>query len=83
MATQILVAQALVVLVGPAVLAYFVRRQRPGISFGKAYAYVFPGFLASALLKLVQYRTGLRILELAAPLAMIVGVLAGLRMLDR
>jgi hypothetical protein len=75
MAIQILVAQALLVLLGPAALAYVLRRRRPGTPFGKAYAYLLPGFLASALLKLLQYRTGLAILEYAAPLAMIVGVL--------
>jgi hypothetical protein len=83
MVIEILVAQALLVLLGPAALAYLIRRRRPGIPFAKAYIHLLPGFLASAVLKLVQYRTGLGFLEFAAPLAMIVGVLVGVRRLDR
>ena len=83
MTTSILVALLILVVLGPAALAYILKRRHYGLPFGKAYWAMLPGFLASGLLKAAHHLTGWFILELAAPVAMVVGVLVAIRRLER
>ena len=83
MTTSLLVNLAVLVLLGPAALAFLLRRRRPAIPFLKAYGSMLPGFLLSALLKAAYPLTGRFFFEVAAPVAMVAGVLAGIRFLGR
>jgi hypothetical protein len=83
MEKPLLVALVVLALLGPGVLAFVIRRRRPAIPFLKAYGYMLPGFALSAALKIAYHLTGHFVLDVAAPIVMVVGVLLGVRWLER
>lgn len=83
MTTSILVVLLALVALGPALLAFILQRRNRAVPFWKAYWGMLPGFVACAVLKAAYHLTGWFPLEVAAPVAMVVGVLLALRRLER
>ena len=83
MTTPLLLALAALVVLGPAVLSAILRRRLAAVPFWKAYVHMLPWFVPSALLKAGHHWTGMAFLDLAAPVAMVAGVLVAVHFLGK
>jgi hypothetical protein len=83
MTKPILVGLLVLVVLGPALLAFLLKRRHRGLPFWRGYWATLPGFLASGVIKACYHLTGWYPLELAAPVVMVVGVLLAVRRLER
>lgn len=84
MTPYILVPLLVLVTLGPALLAFILKKRRnPGLGFWRAYRAMLPGFAGCAVVKAGYHLTGWFPLEVAAPVIMVVGVLVAVRRLER
>ena len=83
MLKDLLVPLLVLVTLGPALLAYILRRRRPALAFWPSYRTLAPGFVGCAVIKVFYHLTGWFVLDVAAPVVMVVGVWVALRRLER
>ena len=83
MTPYIVVPLLVLVTLGPALLAFILKRRHPEMGFWWAYRAMLPGFAGCAVAKAGYHLTDWFPLEVAAPVIMVVGVLVAVRRLER